>query len=144
MWRTTIAKSLIAGCSMVSDDRLQLVMALLLRTSNSGERRRFGKTQRVSVLQARTNLRFILCFWKSPFTGKKRSLAFTGTGTTLDRGFLKRMADYDLGYKYSRYVQSALNEGYTITKKGMLAWADMPPDHRAPHIRLLLLPWNVR
>ena len=47
------------------------------------------------------------------------------------------MAGYNLGYKYSKYVQKALDEGYTITEKGLLCWANMPPDHRALHLRLL-------
>jgi hypothetical protein len=63
----------------------------------------------------------------------------SGTGTT-KQGLATRLKDYTYRTRMPRYVGKAVDEGYTITHKGVLCWTTIPPaSTRFPMRSLMIL-----
>jgi hypothetical protein len=66
-----------------------------------------------------------------------RPKIYVGSGTESQYGVSNRFAKYDLKNALPRYIQEALDDGYTIVHKGLLCWTAIPPASQVPKIRLL-------
>lgn len=64
---------------------------------------------------------------------------YVGSGTAAQSGVSQRMSQYDGLSLLPRYVAEALNDGYTITHKGLLLWAPIPSTKDVPLVRALFL-----
>jgi hypothetical protein len=78
---------------------------------------------------------YILILTKSGFTPG----IYIGSGTNAKHGAIPRMQHYDKQTHLPRYVESALNDGYTITHRGYLCWAPLPRTGKVYLTRLLFL-----
>jgi len=68
-----------------------------------------------------------------------KSRGYCGSGTAWLRGLITRWEDYDNGDMLPVYVQKSLDEGYSITSKGLLCWAPIPSAVMVPVIRVLFV-----
>lgn len=64
---------------------------------------------------------------------------YVGSATHSLYGVTKRWGEYDCGRGFSLYVDATLDEGYTITHKGLLCTCPIPPPALVPTVRVLLL-----
>lgn len=62
----------------------------------------------------------------------QRPRVYFGSGTNRQRGVKVRLATYDNGTHVPRLVQCALDQGFTISHRGLLCWGDLPPTTLAP------------
>jgi hypothetical protein len=67
------------------------------------------------------------------------SLVYIGSGTNSELGVAHRLRDYDRFTHLPLYVSKALEEGYKIVHKGLLAKAPMPSASIMPTIRTLFI-----
>lgn len=68
-----------------------------------------------------------------------RPKAYLGTSTHTFLGLPSRWKDYDDQVILPRYVKEALDEGYTITHKGLICWCPIPPPSTRFSVRALFL-----
>jgi hypothetical protein len=68
-----------------------------------------------------------------------RHKIYIGSGTDRDRGGAKRFWQYDTKRSLPRYVERALNDGYTIVHKGLLCWSPNPTTAKRVAVRALFL-----
>ena len=64
---------------------------------------------------------------------------YIGSGTSAKAGVRGRFYDYDRRKNVPYYVQKALNDGYSITHKGLLMCCPLPSAAELPTLRLLFL-----
>jgi hypothetical protein len=64
---------------------------------------------------------------------------YIGSGTTATIGVSHRMSTYTNLQVLPKYVAAALNEGYTITHKGLLLWAPIPSAADVPLLRAMFI-----
>ena len=64
---------------------------------------------------------------------------YVGTGTNVYLGVSQRFNDYHAGRKLPRFVQKALDEGYTLTHQGLFCWSPLPMETKAFQLRALFL-----
>ncbi|KAL2123085.1 hypothetical protein VTJ04DRAFT_3540 [Mycothermus thermophilus] len=64
-----------------------------------------------------------------------RPILYVGSGTHFLAGVSARWADYDAEKDLPSRIQKALNAGYKITNKLLLAWAPRPPSQLVPGLR---------
>jgi hypothetical protein len=68
-----------------------------------------------------------------------RSRIYIGSGTNSIGGVRSRLKQYDDGLLLPRYIEYALDEGYTIVHKGLLCWIPKPTAATQPVNRLLFV-----
>lgn len=56
-----------------------------------------------------------------------RPLIYIGSATGSARGVLSRFYEYDNKMTLPAFIQSAFRDGFTISHKGLLCWAPIPP-----------------
>lgn len=61
---------------------------------------------------------------------------YVGSGTNSLYGVRSRLRDYDRRSLLPRFVKLACQAGYTITHRGLLCWAPIPPVNLIPLARL--------
>ncbi|KAM0281006.1 hypothetical protein ACHAQH_003735 [Verticillium albo-atrum] len=61
---------------------------------------------------------------------------YVGSGTNAENGVAARFRNYELLHTLPRYVQLDLDKGYTISHKGLLAWAPIPAFELIPKARV--------
>jgi hypothetical protein len=61
---------------------------------------------------------------------------YIGSGTHSLSGVNIRFRDYDQGKNLPRFVQATLEQGYTISYRGLLCWAPLPSDSLIPSARV--------
>lgn len=64
---------------------------------------------------------------------------YIGSATAFDAGVRGRFYEYKRGEHLPRYVKSALDDGYTIKKKALLATCPIPLAAKAPVYRVVIL-----
>lgn len=64
---------------------------------------------------------------------------YIGSGTSAVAGVRGRWYDYDRKKNLPNYIKKALDDGYTITNKGLLMWSPLPSATDLPTLRLLFL-----
>lgn len=70
--------------------------------------------------------------------GRKPRL-YIGSGTSKLAGVKGRFKQYDDGFLVPEYVESSLEEGYSMTHKGLLCWLPSPKPADVPFCRLIML-----
>ncbi|RMZ78524.1 hypothetical protein DV737_g3818, partial [Chaetothyriales sp. CBS 132003] len=65
---------------------------------------------------------YVLLLEKSAFPAK----LYTGSGTSSQSGVEARFKEYDRKSHLPRFVKRALDDGYTISSRGLLCWAPLP------------------
>lgn len=68
-----------------------------------------------------------------------RPKVYVGSATSAQQGMRQSLQQYDLGLMLPQYVEDALDEGYTITHKGLLCWMPRPIASLVPVNRLLFV-----
>jgi hypothetical protein len=68
-----------------------------------------------------------------------RPRLYIGSGTSTDRGVHTRLRRYKYRQDLPCFVEAALEDGYTITHKGLLCWIQTPTASFVPARRLLFL-----
>lgn len=68
-----------------------------------------------------------------------RPRIYVGSGTAKKRGVELRFSQYDTKRALPRSIERALDEGYTIISKGLLAWAPIPSATLRFPVRALFL-----
>ncbi|TVY44360.1 Carbamoyl-phosphate synthase arginine-specific large chain [Lachnellula subtilissima] len=68
-----------------------------------------------------------------------RPIVYVGSGTSKSGGVRARFKQYDDGFLIPQYIQTALDEGYTIVSKGLLCWIPSPSAAKVPVNRLLFV-----
>lgn len=68
-----------------------------------------------------------------------RPKVYTGIGTEKRSGVCTRVGQYSRGMNIPIYVQRALNDGYTISHKGLLCWSPLPAAANRYRLRALYL-----
>jgi hypothetical protein len=68
-----------------------------------------------------------------------RPRIYIGSGTNSLYGVRTRLNQYDILDVLPKYVQKAVDEGYTIVHKGLLCWMTIPRAALQPKLRLLFL-----
>ena len=68
-----------------------------------------------------------------------RSKIYIGSGTSVAGGVSSRLIQYDKKQLLPKYVAPALDEGYTITHKGLLCSAPIPSAGKVPITRLFFV-----
>lgn len=69
----------------------------------------------------------------------QRPRIYIGSSTQTLTGMRSRLRQYDDGFLLPVYVESALNDGFTIVHKGLLCWVPVPTAADHPITRLLML-----
>lgn len=59
-----------------------------------------------------------------------------GSGTSAKSGIYARFQNYDRGIYLPRHVEAALNDGYSISHRGLLCWAPLPSAGLVPSARV--------
>lgn len=82
-------------------------------------------------------------FWAVYFiimekTGSRPRL-YIGSATHAERGAKERFQNYDKREWLPTYVQESLNDGFTMTHRGLLCWAPIPSASIVPITRLLFI-----
>jgi len=68
-----------------------------------------------------------------------RSKIYVGSGTDAKHGSPTRLVQYDTGVRRPMYVETALRDGFVITRKGLLCTAPIPSAALVPSMRALFL-----
>lgn len=71
--------------------------------------------------------------------GGWRPQIYIGSATMAEKGVTQRFWAYNNGVQIPLYVQDALNDGYTITHKGLLCTTPLPADEDVVKVRRLFL-----
>lgn len=66
-------------------------------------------------------------------------LLYLGSGTAQKGGVWHRFREYDRHKNLPKYVEIALNEGYSIVSKGILVHCPIPSAANIPKVRILLV-----
>lgn len=69
----------------------------------------------------------------------QRPKIYVGSATHAEGGVHRRFQSYDSQQVLPMRVKDALDEGYTITHKGLLCWTAIPPASQIPKLRLLFI-----
>lgn len=64
---------------------------------------------------------------------------YIGSGTQSQRGVVRRFENYEQKHSLPTYVSEALDLGYSITQKGLLCWAPIPPAGKQFLVRSLFI-----
>jgi hypothetical protein len=64
---------------------------------------------------------------------------YIGSGTAQQYGVYLRFHQYDAHTHLPFYLEKAIDDGYTITYKGLLCWIPVPPPALVPSLRLLFV-----
>ena len=71
---------------------------------------------------------------------RSRPRIYIGSGTEARNGVSSRLGNYDSGVMVPRHVAKALEDGYTIVRKGLLCWtSSMPAAAMVPILRVLFI-----
>lgn len=68
-----------------------------------------------------------------------RPHVYVGSGTHMAKGLFGRLKEYDIRFHLPTKVEELLNEGYTITHKGLFCWAPLPRNAIRLDVRNLYL-----
>jgi hypothetical protein len=68
-----------------------------------------------------------------------RPKIYIGSGTDAHSGVSARLAMYDNEVQLPRHVAKALNDGYSITHKGILCWIPIPSPANVPLHRVFIM-----
>lgn len=71
-------------------------------------------------------------------TGSRPEI-YIGSGTDQDHGVRVRLRQHDTGKLVPRFVEQALQDGYTIVHKGLLCWAPIPSAILRYPLRVLII-----
>ena len=68
-----------------------------------------------------------------------RPKVYIGSGTQRKEGVYSRIRQYNRGKQFGRHVQRAIDNGYTVSHKGLLCWSPLPTAAKRYRLRVLFL-----